>query len=409
MTARRSTPHTNRVNPDRVIAAVAGVAESWMRGEWPGQPELISRIAGTSGFSLEVVQAGLAAHFGVMSAQELRRWLGPTSGPPSGGGRVAVLPASNIPGVGLLPTMAALLVGARVLLKTSIAEPHLMPAWRDRLATFDTDLGELVEVEEWVGGEDPREARLLADIDRIVVLGADSTIEDLSSRYGGRPGGAGSGKRILGLGTGASVAVVGGGSDLAGAARRLARDVAIWDQQGCLSPQGIAVIGTARDRLDLMEQLAIALAATEVELPAGRLSVPEAARLRGFRAELLARRVAGEALEWREAPPTGGTGVARWLVWADEETRFEPAPARRHVLVRSAPSIEAFVARGLPSPEHRQAVGLEESDPDRLKYAEALRAAGVPYIAALGSMQAPSVDWPNKGHDLLAELKGINR
>lgn len=399
-------PRPGRPDAEAVIVAVADVAESWAQGDWPGQAGLLSRIAGVSSFSAQVVKAGLAAHFGAMSAVELRRWSGRSLDLPPIRGRIAILPATNIPGVGLVPAVAALLAGAEALIKTSAAEPHLMPAWRNRIAAVDASVGAMIRVEEWVGGADPREHALLAACDRIVVLGSDSTIEDVLTRYGGHSGGAGLARRVIGLGTGASLAVVGAGADLTAASRRLARDVSIWDQQGCLSPQGLAVIGPRSTSMAMMEQLAAALDTLENELPVGQMSTVEAAGLRGFRADLTARRQAGEAIQWRESTPRSDVrGPARWLVWTDDEIRFEPSPGRRHLWVRSAASIDELVRCALPPAGHRQAAGLDESDPERSKFAAALSAARVPCIAALGSMQAPPVDWPNKGHDLLAELK----
>jgi hypothetical protein len=385
---------------DTVPRCLAAAADGWLRGDWGGQPDLVERIAATTGFHPHVVAAGIADHFIPMSLAELRRWRNTRRGEEAGDSftrpraarRVAILPAGNIPGVALIPAMAALLAGADVVIKTSRDEPWLMNAWRERLMRFDPGVAARVTVESWAGAE-PGGLERLNDCDRIIVLGSNETLERLAPRLG---------PRLIGLGTGASLAVVGAGADPDVVARGMARDVAIWDQAGCLSPQELVVIGTRLEGRRIAEALAAELERIESLLPAGALPLAASALRRGFLAELAARGVAGEAMTtWR---PSDGSD--RWLVWLDDDAAFAMAPVRRHVAVRCMASIEALVAVGLPPESHRQAVGLDPGDPLCGDLAAALHTAGVPVILPLGSMQSPPVDWPNKGRDLLAELMG---
>jgi hypothetical protein len=391
--------------PDAVAACLAAAADGWLRGDWDGQSGLVGRIAAVTGFHPAVVATGIADHFIPMSLAELRRWRDTRRGParpheagrsstgePSAAHQVAILPAGNIPGVALLPAAAALLVGADVLIKTSRGEPWLMSAWRSRLARHDERVAARVTIDSW-DGDEPGSLARLAGCDRVIILGSDETIDRLRPRLG---------DRLIGLGTGTSLAVVSDGADPAVVAQGMARDVAIWDQAGCLSPQELVVIGSRGHAAALAEALAAQLERIEPLWPAGSLSLAGAAGRRGLLAELAARGVTGAA------PPTWGPadGSDRWLVWLDDEPGFAVAPARRHVAVRYLASLDELVGQALPPRAHRQAIGLDPGDPACAHLAVALRAAGVPVILPLGSMQSPPVDWPNKGHDLLAELMG---
>jgi len=385
---------------DTVPRCLAAAADGWLCGDWEAQTELVGRIAGTTGFHPEVVMAGIADHFIPVSLAALRQWRDARRGSELGhpgdrsavARRVAILPAGNIPGVALIPAMSALMAGADVVIKTSHEEPWLLNAWRSRLARFDGSVAARVTIESWVGDE-PESLDRIDDCDRVIVLGSNETLEQLAPRLG---------QRLIGLGTGASLAVVGGEADLAVVARGVARDVAIWDQAGCLSPQELVIVGRRDKALAVAEALAACLERIESMLPAGELPLAGAALRRGFMAELEARRVAGETVAtWRPSDDSN-----RWLVWLDDDPTFAMAQVRRHVAVRYVPSIEGLVAGALPPRAHRQAVGLDPGDPMCPELADALQAAGVPVILPLGSMQSPPVDWPNKGRDLLAELMG---
>ncbi len=386
-------PCAPTVDTERVIRAVATAASSWLDGGWPDQQGLTRRMAERCGYSTAVVTAGMNAHLGAMSEAELRRWVGQGSGHGGTGQFVAILPATNLPGIALIPSVAALLAGARLLVKTSAAEPFFMSAWKDCLVLADSGLGPWIEVTEWVGGVDPEEEIRLAACDTIILLGADATVADLQRRHG---------RRVIGLGTGISLAVVSAAADLRAAASRLARDVAIWDQRGCLSPHGIVLVGPEEDAQTLMTHLVDSLRDMERELPVGPHSMEEAAVLRTFRADLAARRLAGDTVEWFDSGDVGRP--RRWLVWRDGLSAFEPSPGRRHVRVWHVSNPDELVEQALPPRAHLQSVGLDASDPAAPHLEAVLRAAGVPVISSLGSMQAPPVDWPNKGRHLLREL-----
>jgi hypothetical protein len=66
-------------------------------------------------------------------------------------------------------------------------------------------------------------------------------------------------------------------------ARRLADDVILFDQRGCLSPRVAAVLGTGADARDFASALATALAEREEAVPLGRLTPEEASHVTRYR------------------------------------------------------------------------------------------------------------------------------
>src|SRR4029453_19158088 len=84
-------------------------------------------------------------------------------------------------------------------------------------------------------------------------------------------------RRLVGYGHRVSFAalgpaLLGDAGALADACARLALDVALWDQLGCLSPVSLLVAGDAAAARRVGEALAGALARAERELPRGEVS-----------------------------------------------------------------------------------------------------------------------------------------
>ena len=154
-----------------------------------------------------------------------------------------ILPG-NLPGLAAVPAALSLAIGSAALLKAGngdrvfpalfaasiAATPSSAPAYRR--ATGAAAIG-------------PARTSLAA-ADVVVASGDDETIDDLRARTRGR---------LVGHGHRVSFAVVArevlaDDRSRRHAAQRLAEDVAIWDQRGCLSPQVCIVEGdvdAARD------------------------------------------------------------------------------------------------------------------------------------------------------------------
>src|SRR5208337_1056899 len=150
--------------------------------------------------------------------------------------------AGNVAGAGIHEVAIALMAGARVLIKTASAEPILFAEFARTLAEIDPDAGARIEVLHWSRARTDLTAAMIANCDRVVAYGDDLTIESLH-----RP-------NVFGFGSRVSAAVVAGGaivpSRIDGVAEALARDVALFEQLGCLSLHQVFVSsadGAARD------------------------------------------------------------------------------------------------------------------------------------------------------------------
>jgi hypothetical protein len=188
------------------------------------------------------------------------------------------------------------------------------------------------------------------------------------------------GVTLRGHGTGIGLALVGAGDDARGAAEAIARDVAIFDQRGCLSPRVVVVDGAGPAATRVVAALDQALGRWQRLVPRGPLDEATAGELARW-----ARTV--EAVGDLAQGP--GHAIAALDPGLDPGRGLPLGPAARAVVVLSgeaaAPALAA-VAR------HVAAVGRDAPASPLARAIEAL-APGA-RTSPLGRMQRPRLDGP---------------
>ncbi len=169
--------------------------------------------------------------------------------------------SGNVPGVAVTALVRTLLVKSASFGKPAAGEPLLAALFAQGIAETDPELGACIAVAHWPGADDALTGAALAHADAVVVYGGAEAVEAVRIRT---PPHA----RFLGYGHRLSFGVVGREAANADTARRAAGDVALFDQQGCVSPhlfyveEGGEVAPPAWARL-----LADAIGEQEAELP----------------------------------------------------------------------------------------------------------------------------------------------
>ncbi|HEX6202946.1 MAG TPA: acyl-CoA reductase, partial [Thermoanaerobaculia bacterium] len=356
----------------------------------PASPErraLDPALAAAVRLSPEGLQAGLEAVLGgvageraaeVFRAAARRRveWERPP---------VLVVLAGNVPGLAVQPLLPALALRRRVVLKSSSAEPFFAPAFVAALAAREPAVADLVTATTWRGGDEAVEAPLLAECDPVLAYGDAPAIAALERRAAGR---------VIAYGPKTSLAVVGPAADPAAVAPGLARDVALFDQRGCLSIAGVYVEGDERRA----EAVAAALAAELERLadlwPPGPATAGELAAVRHARDEAA---MAGARLLPLDA--------AAGSVIVDPRPAFRPTPGRRTVRVHPLADVSALPR--LLAPWAGQLQGLALAGLPTAGEAElraALEPLGLSRFAVPGRLQHPDTRWHNGGVDPLEAL-----
>ncbi len=286
--------------------------------------------------------------------------------------------SGNTPHGALQSLIRGLLLGARNRVKLPTGGLKEVAVFVDGLPE---ELRGLVEMTEVLPGD------WLPEAGAVVVFGTDETVAEFRRRTANGVPFQAHGHRV-------SFGVVFG--DAGGeAAARAARDVSLFDQQGCLSPhclyvaerEGLTARGFGAD-------LARELAAFNAHTPRRKLGIGEAAEIVDLRASY-AFRSAGDVRTQMWASE-GGTD---WTVVYEEDPWFATSPLNRFVFVKPLP--EDLGSAMAPVAHWLAAVGIWP-----VTEGGATVVAGLPVsrICALGRMQAPALTWHAEGGGNLASL-----
>ncbi len=306
---------------------------------------------------------------------------------------VVLVVAGNIPGVGLEGMVGALLAKSAVLVKMSSREPFLLASFAHTLARIDKEVGECLLVTPWKGGEEGLEEVAFSQADVVLAYGEEESLKAVRRRVSGY---------FWGYGPKVSFGLVGREvlDHAEVLARRAAYDIALFDQQGCLSPQLFYVErGGCMSPKGFARLLAQALEEMQKLLPRGRISLEESLAIRRLRDEAEWQALSGKPVKLYAS--SGGTG---WTVLYEEDPAFGPSPLNRTVRVKPVDRLEEVVRWLGPWRPYLEAAAVAVAGERLLGVAEILGEAGVSRICSLGTLQRPSLSWRHGGHSCLQHL-----
>jgi hypothetical protein len=288
-----------------------------------------------------------------------------------------VVLASNLPGLAVQTALPALARRRPLLVKSSSAEPHFAGELHRLLTHAQPRLGSALLTSTWTGGEPDLEREVFAQVERIVVYGGAETVRDVAERAGAP---------VVALGPKISLGVVSRDSDPGEAACGLARDVALFDQRGCLSLQAVYTDG---DPSVLAAALATALHRLDSVLPPGRPAPEEAAAVQALRLEAELRGLESHTLE-----------LAAGTVVVEPDEELLPSPGLRTVRIHPLAELERLVEVLRRSRAWLQGAALAGERAWALRHA--LAELGVNRFALPGELQRADASWHNGGIDPLA-------
>jgi hypothetical protein len=297
------------------------------------------------------------------------------------GSLVLVTLAANLPGLAVQPLLPALLLRRPVILKSPSAEPLLAPAfvralW-ERLPMLRSSLAAIT----WKGGDLALEKPLLEAADRVLAYGETAALADLDERAP---------DKVFAYGPKTSLAVLDASVEPQSVVEGLARDIALFDQRGCLSIQAIYTQG---DRASLADLLANALIRQAKEWPQGRLDPVAAAGVQQIRSEASLR-----GLIVPDTPLGVGTVVV------EPQIDFRPSPGLRTVRIHPIEDLGKLPEILMDWSGQLQGAALAGDLAWGLR--SKMEELGISHFAKPGHLQTPDATWHNGGVHPLVALTG---
>jgi len=300
--------------------------------------------------------------------------------------------AGNIPGVAVTSLVRSLIVRAASLGKTAQSEPLLPALFAQAVAEEDNTLGDALAVAYWPGGDQAIEAVAFREADAIVAYGGAQAIEGIRHR-------APAHTPVLDHGPRLSIGFVAGDALADGTpperiAHDIARSVATFDQQGCVSPHAVYVEpGVDAERLGAL--VVEAMSEVEADLPRGPLTPDEAAAVRETRTRAEFGGFSGRDATLLSPPD------APFTVILHRGVGFEPSCLQRTVHIYDIPSIDQALEVLSAHRPLLQSAAVAGGDVDLLRR---IAHSGFTRITTFAHMAWPDPAGPHDGRGPITEL-----
>jgi len=402
----RDNSRKDGITEDRIISAIHRVGEIWesrLCGGWMPPEETVHPWAQIR-LSLAALLPGLKK--AQIKSESNETLAGSFKGNLSTDTPLsALILAGNTPLMSWAPISACLLAGWAVVVKMSREETLWPRLFLESLADADTLLAARVSIHVWPG-EEGRTAELCRCTDAVIAYGSDSTIDALRKWTPDSTPFFGFGHSIsIGVGNfdnrgknaDSEIESIISGAGIDG----FARDMLMFDQNGCLSPQFLLVKDRTSDR-----RVAKVAAKRIADALIQETKALEVSAVTNF----------GEAKTIREARDlalfAGATlyedASLRWTVACYD--RYIPPFANYVTGNRFLPVIPVEgmnqvveICRTLRG--RLSCIGIAGGFPEAIR--QEIQVEGVSRVCQAGEMQCPPLDWRNGNRDLVRELHNL--
>jgi hypothetical protein len=392
------------LTPARIASALAETCARWRRRDFVPRRETIAAIAAAWGWSEPLLSQSLDALLAPFSLDALENF---ARRAPRRRDLVGLIMPGNIPGAGLHEIAIGLIAECALMVKTATAEPIFFARFAETLREIDREVGARLAIINWSRERADLTAAMSSNCDWVAAFGDDETIAQLSSAIdscasaetGAAKLAAAFGSRVSGVLVSVEMMV---GAAATATANAIARDVSLFEQQGCLSPHhvfvespdGAAAREFARHLAEALELLATTMP------PPRRHGLEDAASLRRIRETARWRAIGGDSVTMWEGAHLG------WTVIYDEAAVFAPAPGFRTTTVSPVGDLSDLRRRLEPVVGRLEAFAIAAPLKRREGLQAALSALGVCYLCDVGAMQSPPLDWSHGGGAFLRALSG---
>ncbi|MED4224470.1 acyl-CoA reductase [Neobacillus cucumis] len=402
---------------NEIVEKIDLAVQKWLDPDYPLRQLAEKVIPLMTGYDAEMVRLELKRYIRTFRKKELLRFLDEEFDQPAildefrprktGGMSRAYGPSTifhvfsgNVPGVQIWSLVMGLLVKSAAIGKTSMSEPLFPVLFVQSLAEVDEKLADSVAILPWKGGTAELEEPAIQSSEAVIVYGSQETVEKVRSQVP-------AGKKFLSYGHKISFAMIGrealSPDQYFTTIHNLAKDISVYDQQSCLTPQSVYVEeGGAINPVQVAEMLAAELERYNLKHPRGKVSNEEAMAIHKFR-----NRYQLQAFDNDNISLYTSTGNTSWTVVFHDEAGFEGSPLNRSVHVYAVARLEDSLSSIKPFRSFLQSCGLALSPHRLFKMADLLGSIGVNRICSIGSMNHAKSGWHHDGGFNLIDLVKI--
>lgn len=411
---RASAQHLKTMTVSEIIAVIDRAIARLLDPDDPYRRQADALLPIVSGYDAEMVRLGLTGFFKTFRAPQLHRFVAEDFANPKvldgfqpaakGGAVRAYGPqllahswAGNVPALALWSLVCGLLVKAGNIGKLPSAEP-LFAGWFARLlAEVHPPLADCLAVVWWRGAGDEDASALYAQADTVVAYGGNDALHAIQRRLPVTARFLAHGHK-LGFGVVSAMAL--DAQKAPALARRAARDVMRYDQQGCYSPHVFYVQrGGKVSPRDFAGYLAGELSNLQRRFPRRALDLEESAAVAKWR----------QSIEWTLTPDGADALIAdmetAWSVaYVDEAAFLAPTALQRSITVAGIDALDEVAPLVACRREFLQTAGVAATPEELYRLAEQLGTAGVTRVSAIGAMSVPEAGWHHDGRFNLLDL-----
>lgn len=401
-----------------IVDTLCEVAHNWLQPDDPFRAIALEQGPAATGFSRPTLERGLDALFKRINTTEvhalvlqelghverLDRFVVTEAELKTGRTAIATGPemlvhftAGNLPSPSILSLALGLLARSAQFVKCARGNDLLPRLFAHSLYAIEPKLASCLELATWEGGHRGLETALFDQADCVTAQGTDATLADIQSRLPQRV-------RFLGYGHRVSFGYVTREVLSRFHARELAaeaaRDVAAWDQLGCLSPHLFYVESGGSVTPELFGQLlAEQLEKLQAVEPRAPLD-PEVAAAVASRQSLYGVRAANcpETRIWHSPDATA------WTVVFEEDPRFQTSCLHRFIYVKGVSDPGEALQGAAAVQGAISTVALAAMGTRAQELALELARWGVTRLCPVGRMQDPPLPWRHDGRPSLGDL-----
>lgn len=296
--------------------------------------------------------------------------------------------SGNVPGVAVTSLIRSLLIKSATLGKLAAGEPILPVLFAQQLAQSAPQIAACIALTYWPGGTAELESMAIHSADAIVVYGGETAVRETLA-------GVTPDKHVVVHGPRLSFGVIGPHANQ-NVARHVAHAVAAYDQQGCVSPHLIYVVGPEERARTFAQDVAEQLDRLRATHPRSRLSVEEAVAIRSMRA-------AAEFADAHDAALFGAENAGYSVIY-ERDPVFKLSCLNRVLFVKPIAATRDVPAL-LPERRALQSAAVEGfSDADEAELIRELGLAGVSRVTSFERLPWPPMHWHHDGSAPLREL-----